>query len=108
MASAADERELRKLIRLLEQENEVLAASGGVSVAGEPEARWLPTMIYPPRRRTRRGRHSVTVTYGVLKIARQPFDRWRRCPVRCLVVAGGWGSAELAAPPTTTSQASIW
>lgn len=43
---SAELRELRKRNRLLEQENEVLQAGGGVSVAGEPAGQ-PGEMMYP-------------------------------------------------------------
>ncbi|MDN5896235.1 MAG: IS3 family transposase [Nocardioides sp.] len=77
---SAENRELRKRLRLLEQENEVLRrAAAYLSQAN------LPKMMYPLVRELAANdapiRVPVTVTCRVLKIARQPYYRWLTCPV---------------------------
>ncbi|WP_216910301.1 IS3 family transposase [Nocardia noduli] len=73
---AADNAELRKRIRLLEQENEVLRrAAAYLSQAN------LPKMIYPLVRELAADGIPVAVTCRVLKIARQPYYRWLADPV---------------------------
>ncbi|MER7031942.1 IS3 family transposase [Streptomyces albidoflavus] len=70
-------REARRRIKLLEQENEVSAAGGGVSVAGEPAGK----RIYPLVKELAAGGVPVTVACRVLKLARQPYYRWLGAPV---------------------------
>src|SRR3546814_10309329 len=56
--------------------------SRGVSVAGEPETRWLPKMTYPLVAELADSGIPVTVSCRVLKLARQPYYRWRNDPIR--------------------------
>ncbi|WP_433861792.1 IS3 family transposase [Streptomyces sp. L7] len=79
-AEADELREAKKRIRLLEQENEVLRKAAAY-LAGEPQTRGLPKMIYPLVRELAVGGIAVAVTCRVLKIARQPFYRWVAEPV---------------------------
>src|SRR5690606_11187439 len=55
---------------------------GGVSVAGEPAPWWLPKMTYPLVAELAEAGIPVTVSCRVLKLARQPYYRWRNAPVR--------------------------
>ncbi|WP_407668099.1 IS3 family transposase [Nocardioides jensenii] len=72
----AENRELRKRLRLLEQENEVLRrAAAYLSQAN------LPKMMYPLVLELAGDGIPVTVTCRVLKIARQPYYRWLADPV---------------------------
>ncbi|WP_396350290.1 IS3 family transposase [Kocuria sp. ChxB] len=80
-ADAVEARELKKRIRLLEQENEVLRRAAAY-LAGEPETRWLPKMTYPLVSELADAGIPVTVSCRVLKLARQPYYRWRNAPVR--------------------------
>ncbi|MDT0187846.1 IS3 family transposase [Microbacterium sp. ARD31] len=73
-------REANKRIKLLEQENEVLRrAAAYLSQAN------LPKMMYPLVRELAAKdaplRMPVAVTCRVLKITRQPYYRWLKCPV---------------------------
>ncbi|WP_345301017.1 IS3 family transposase, partial [Gordonia humi] len=73
---SATERELRRRVRLLEQENEVLRrAAAYLSQAN------LPKMIYPLVRELAVDGIPVAVTCRVLRIARQPYYRWLARPV---------------------------
>ncbi|WP_394357785.1 IS3 family transposase [Microbacterium betulae] len=80
-ADAAEARELKKRIRLLEQENEVLRRAAAY-LASEPETRWLPKMTYPLVAELADAGIPVTVSCRVLKLARQPYYRWRNDPIR--------------------------
>ncbi|WP_422120177.1 IS3 family transposase [Microbacterium ginsengiterrae] len=80
-ADAAEARELKKRIRLLEQENEVLRRAAAY-LASESETRWLPKMTYPLVAELADSGIPVTVSCRVLKLARQPYYRWRNDPVR--------------------------
>ena len=73
---AAELRELRRRNRLLEQENEVLPAGGGVSVASEPASK----MMYPLVRELADDGVPIAVTCRVLNLARQPYYRWLEQP----------------------------
>src|SRR3546814_20567517 len=63
--------------------------SRGVSVAGEPETRWLPKMTYPLVAELADSGIPVTVSCRVLKLARQPYYRWRNDPIRDADVQNG-------------------
>ncbi|WEV78807.1 IS3 family transposase [Janibacter cremeus] len=80
-----ENRELKKRVRLLEQENEVLRrAAAYLSQAN------LPKMIYPLVRELAADGIPVTVTCRVLKIARQPYYRWLARPVTTAELAAAY------------------
>ena len=68
-------REANKRIKLLEQESEVLRR--GLSLTGASPGK----MMYPLVRELAVDGIAVAVTCRVLKIARQPYYRWLKCPV---------------------------
>ncbi|YCU77023.1 IS3 family transposase [Mycobacteroides abscessus] len=73
---SADLRELRRRNRLLEQENEVLRrAAAYLSQAN------LPKRVYPLVSELAADGIPVAVTRRVLKLARQPYYRWRANPI---------------------------
>ncbi|MFV0634486.1 IS3 family transposase [Demequina sp.] len=92
---AAENRELRRRNCLLEQENEVLRRAAAY-LAGQPETRWLPKMIYPLVRELAAPsapvRVPVAVTCRVLNIAKQPYYRWLKAPIS----DRDWDDAHLA------------
>jgi putative transposase len=57
------------------------AASGGVFVAGESEARFVPKMMIPLVRELAADGITVAVTCRVLKFSRQAFYAWSAVPV---------------------------
>src|SRR5690606_35897110 len=69
----------------------------GVLVAGEPAPRWLPKMTYPLVAEHADAGIPVTVSCRVLKLARQPYYRWRNDPVR-----DADGSVRIGSTPCTT------
>ncbi|UPK62822.1 IS3 family transposase [Rhodococcus pyridinivorans] len=71
-----ENRELRKRIRLLEQENEVLRRAAAY-LSQESSGK----MMYPLVRELAAGGIPVAVTCRVLGIARQPYYRWLADPV---------------------------
>ncbi|WP_085997851.1 IS3 family transposase [Nocardia jiangxiensis] len=73
---SAEVRALRRRVKLLEQENEVLKrAAAYLSQAN------LPKMIYPLVRELAADGIPVAVTCRVLGLARQPYYRWLAAPV---------------------------
>ncbi|TDL44666.1 IS3 family transposase [Kocuria rosea] len=75
-ADSAENRELKKRIRLLEQENEVLRrAAAYLSQAN------LPKRLYPLVSELAVDGVPVAVTCRVLKLSRQPYYRWLADPV---------------------------
>ncbi|MCV7270149.1 MULTISPECIES: IS3 family transposase [Mycolicibacterium] len=73
---SAELREARRRIKLLEQENEVLRrATAYLSQAN------LPKRIYPLVSELAADGIPVAVTCRVLKLARQPYYRWRANPI---------------------------
>ncbi|WIG19297.1 IS3 family transposase [Kocuria rosea] len=75
-ADSAENRELKKRIRLLEQENEVLRrAAAYLSQAN------LPKRLYPLVKELAADGVPVAVTCRVLKLSRQPYYRWLADPV---------------------------
>ncbi|MGH8920445.1 MAG: IS3 family transposase [Actinomycetes bacterium] len=83
----AQNRDLRKRLRLLEQENEVLRrAAAYLSQAN------LPKMMYPLVHELAVDGIPVTVTCRVLKISRQPYYRWLANPITDIE----WREAHLA------------
>src|SRR5690606_17522556 len=69
----------------------------GMSVAGEPETGWLPKMTYPLVSELAEAGIPVTVSCRVLKLARQPYYRWRNDPSGTRTCFGRIGST-----PSTT------
>ncbi|MFI7585013.1 IS3 family transposase [Kocuria sp. M1N1S27] len=75
-ADSTENRELKKRIRLLEQENEVLRrAAAYLSQAN------LPKRLYPLVNELAADGIPVAVTCRVLKLSRQPYYRWLAAPV---------------------------
>ncbi|MFI7081973.1 IS3 family transposase [Micromonospora sp. NPDC049903] len=71
-SESAELREARKRIKLLEQENEVLRRAAAYLSQAH-----LPKRLYPLVSELAAGGIPVAVTCRVLKIARQPYYRWR-------------------------------
>ncbi|MUN64850.1 IS3 family transposase [Kocuria sediminis] len=81
-ADSAENRELKKRIRLLEQENEVLRrAAAYLSQAN------LPKRLYPLVKELAADGIAVAVTCRVLKLSRQPYYRWLADPVTAAELA---------------------
>ncbi|MFV8315934.1 IS3 family transposase [Mycobacterium sp. 23] len=75
-SEAAELREARRRIKLLEQENEVLRRAAAYLSQSN-----LPKRIYPLVKELAANGIPVAVTCRVLKLARQPYYRWLADPV---------------------------
>lgn len=77
----AENRDLRRRVRLLEQEKEVLRRAAAYLSQANLDLGGSPKGIYPLVVELAANGIPVAVTCRVLKIARQPYYRWRDAPV---------------------------